>query len=282
MSLCARHRDELTVAASELRERGAVVATAVCDVRDDASVATAFANLEGELGAVDVLVNVAGIIGVGPIEALTIDDFREALETNLLGAIRAVYAVLPQMRARRTGRIVNITSLGGEIAIPHMLPYCASKFGFVGFSDGLHAEVARDGIVVTTVVPGLMRTGSPPQATFAGQPSKEYTTFALSDATPLTSIAVDRAAREMLDACERGDGRLVVSWQAKAALVACGFAPRLVRAAMTAAGCVLPSGGPNPERRYGIDSESPATRSPIMAWLRRATASQNESVHPRA
>ncbi len=280
LGLCARSADELAVAAAEFSSQGVAVATARCDVRDDASVRSAFADLEAALGPIDVLVNVAGVIGVGPIEALTLADFEDALDTNLMGAIRASLAVLPAMRARRDGAIVNITSLGGEIAIPHMLAYCASKFGFVGFSDGLHAEVARDRVRVTTVVPGLMRTGSPPNATFAGQPEKEYAIFAASDATALTAVSAQHAARVIWNGYERGAARVIISVQARFALALAGFVPRLVRWTMTASGYVLPRGGDKPEHRLGRDSESGFTRSPLFGVMREASREQRE--HPDA
>jgi short-subunit dehydrogenase len=280
VGLCARSEIELGAARSELEARGATVATSVCDVRDERSVEYAFALLGARLGPPDILINVAGIIGVGPIEALDFSDFSDAMETNFFGALRATLAVLPAMRARRAGRIVNITSLGGEVAIPHMLPYCASKFAFAGFSQGLAAEVARDGVLITTVIPGLMRTGSPPNATFAGQPKKEYAIFALSDATPFTSVSVEHAARVIVDGAERGAQRVIVSWQAKFALLARGVSPELVVRVMTLAGFALPRAGAKPEHRVGSESESPLTRSPLNALSKRASHDQNELLDP--
>ncbi len=280
VGLVARAESELEAARAELEAAGAIVFTHACDVRDEASVSAAFGALARRLGAIDVLFNVAGVIGVGPLEALTLEDFTNTMDTNFFGALRATLAVLPEMRARKSGAIVNITSIGGEIAIPHMLPYCASKFAFVGFSDGLRAEIERDGIRVTTVVPGLMRTGSPPQATFAGQTKQEYAIFALSDATPLTSTSVDRAARTIVNGCERGARRIVVSWQAKGALALRGVAPGLVRRAMTLAGYALPRAGDGPEHRSGFESESALTRSPLNALSHQASESQNETIAP--
>jgi short-subunit dehydrogenase len=213
IALVARAQDELDRAAAGLRANGTVCVTATCDVRDGESVAAAFSTVESELGAIDVLVNDAGVIEVGPIDALTFHDYEDAFQTNVLGAIRAVEQVRVSMQARGSGRIVNIASIGGKIPVPHLLPYCASKFAFVGYSECLRTELARYGIVVTTVIPGLMRTGSPPNATFAGQPEKEYTLFAPGDSLPFTSVSVQSAARAILDGCERGDVETVVSWR---------------------------------------------------------------------
>ena len=280
LGLCARLADELDAAQAELAADGTTVATAICDVRDDASVARALTELGSALGPVDVLINVAGIITAGPIEALTLDDFRDAMETNFFGALRTTFAVLPAMRARGGGRIVNIASIGGELPVPHLLPYCASKFAFVGFSEGLRAEVARDGVKIVTVIPGLMRTGSPPHATFAGQSQKEYGLFVLSDATPVSSVSVAHAARCIVDGAERGDARVVISWQAKLGRIAYGIAPDLVLNILTIVGYALPDGGEMPEHRSGFASESALTRSPITAMSRHASETQNETLHP--
>ncbi len=280
VGLCARQADELDAARNELTANGAVAVTAVCDVRDNASITSAFERMAAEFGTIDVLVNAAGIIGVGPIDALEFDDFRESMETNFFGALRSTYAVLPAMRERHAGRIVNITSIGGAIAVPHLLPYCASKFALVGLSEGLRAELARDGIVVVTVIPGLMRTGSPPHATFIGQSEKEYTLFSLADATSLTSVSVEHAARVILDGTERGSARVVVSWQAKLALGVQALAPPLVRAGLLFTAFALPRGGDHPERKSGSQSETPLTRSVLTVASRHASETQNENVHP--
>ncbi len=280
IGLCARSEVELDAARTELEARGTVVATSVCDVRDEGSVAKAFARLTARLGPPDVLINNAGTISVGPVGALELNDYYDTMDTNFFGALRATSAVLPAMRARRDGRIVNITSLGGEIAIPHMLPYCASKFAFAGYSQGLAAEVARDGVRVTTVLPGLMRTGSPPNATFAGQTNKEYALFALSDATPLTTVSAEHAASVILDGAERGAQRVVVSWQAKLALLARGLSPEFVLRLLTLTGFALPGAGEKPEHRPGYASESPLTRSPLGALSKRASEEQNELLDP--
>jgi len=279
IGICARQADELDAVRSELTAYGAVAVTAICDVDDGGSVTTAFERMTAELGAIDVLVNAAGIIGVGPIEALTFDDFRAAMETNFFGALRTTYAVLPAMRERRSGRIVNITSIGGAIAVPHLLPYCASKFAFLGFSEGLRSELARDGVTIVTVIPGLMRTGSPPHATFIGQSQKEYTLFSLADATPLTSVSVEHAARVILDGTERGAARVIVSWQARLALTLQAVAPLLMREALTFTGFVLPRGGDHPDHKTGARSETPLTRSILTAPSQRASQTQNEDVH---
>jgi short-subunit dehydrogenase len=282
LALVARSPIELDAAAAELRALGTVVETAVCDVRSSDAVSTAFAELTRKLGDIDVLVNDAGVIEVGPIDALLFEDYENAMQTNVLGAIRAVEHVRESMCARGAGRIINITSIGGKIPVPHLLPYCTSKFAFVGYSLGLRAELARYGVVVTTVVPGLMRTGSPPNATFAGQPKKEYMMFAPGDSLPLSSVSVRRAAREILDGCERGDIETIVSWQAKAAIALYALAPRVVTAMLATLNRTLPDSGGSTEHRVGRDSESALTRSPLDALGHAASRTQHELLESQA
>ncbi len=281
LALCSRSTIELAAARRELIETGALVETMQCDVRDESSVRRAVQYFTQTLGPIDVLVNVAGVIEVGPVDALGMPDYEDAIATNLVGAIRMVESVRESMCERGRGRIVNITSLGGKISIPHLLPYSVSKFGLVGYSEGLRAELARYGVYVTTIVPGLMRTGSAPQATFAGQTKKEYAMFAPSDALPFTSVSVERAAREILDACEAGEVERVISWQAKVAIAAYSLLPRLVVSFLASFARLLPDSGGSTEHRYGHESETPFTASPIDALAHRATVTQNEALDRR-
>src|SRR5437868_10247139 len=168
-------------------------------------------------GRIDVLVNNAGTIEVGPMEVMTLDDYEKAMRTHFWGPLYMVLAVLPEMRARKEGRIVNVSSIGGKISVPHLLPYCASKFALTGFSEGLRAELAKDGIVVTTVCPGLMRTGSPLNAFFKGQHQAEYAWFSISDSLPISSISAQRAARQIVRACKNGDAEVILSVPAQLA-----------------------------------------------------------------
>jgi len=282
LALCARSATELEAAAHEFYTRGTTVATSVCDVRDFDAVERTVAEFAERLGPVDVLINDAGIIESGPVDALTIADYRDAMDTNFFGALHAVEAVLPSMRERRAGRIVNITSIGGKVSVPHLLPYSTSKFAFVGYSEGLRAELVRDGIVVTTIVPGLMRTGSPPHATFAGQSRKEYALFALADALPGTSVGVEYAARQIIAACQRGDAERVISWQAKFAASAHAIAPGTFASAMAIVARLLPESGGSKAHRSGFESESALTRSPITGLSQHASTTQNETLDPGA
>jgi len=151
-------------------------------------------------GQIDILVNNAGVITVGPIENQTLKDFRHVMDTNFFTGLHCTLAVLPQMLARQGGTIVNIASIGGKVAVPHLLPYTASKFAEVGFSQGLHAELRHKGVHVLTVCPGLMRTGSHVNALFSGDAEKEYRWFSMGATTPLVSISARQAARKIVRA----------------------------------------------------------------------------------
>ena len=200
LAVCARDAAELDRAAADLRRGGGPVHTYVCDVTDAAAVNAMVAEIESRVGAVDVLVTVAGIIEVGPLTAMTREDFERSMDTMFWGPVNVTDAVLPSMRHRRRGRIATITSIGGKIAVPHLLPYSAAKFAAVGYFEGLRAELAGTGVSVTTVVPGLMRTGSHVNATFTGQQEREYAWFSLGASLPLVSIDAERAASRIVRA----------------------------------------------------------------------------------
>lgn len=99
-----------------------------CDLTKYDEVEEMTQTVRQRLGQIDILANNAGVIEVGPLESMTLADFEEALRVNFYGALHAMLAVIPEMRERGAGRIVNISSIGGKIAVPHLVPYTASKF----------------------------------------------------------------------------------------------------------------------------------------------------------
>ena len=206
LAITARTENNLKVAAKELRAVGGEVIALSCDVRNHEEVAKFIEQVAHQFGGIDVLFNVAGIITVGPIDSMTLSDFHDSMQTNCWGALHTTLGVLPYMRANGWGRIVNIASLGGKRAVPHMLPYAASKFAMVGLSNGLRSELKHENIFVTTACPGLMRTGSPRNANFKGKHREEYAWFSISDSLPVVSMDAEAAAHQILTACLHGRG----------------------------------------------------------------------------
>jgi short-subunit dehydrogenase len=171
-------------------------------------------------GRIDVLVNNAAVIEVGPIEAQTIEIFERTMQINFFAALYTTWAALPHMRSQtprsgsRRAAIVNIASIGGKIAVPHMLPYSAAKFALVGFSEGLHAELRLKGIRVTTVCPGLMCTGGEDHAQFVGDVSAEKKWFMFAATTPGITVTADYAANRIFSAVAQGRAEITISPQA--------------------------------------------------------------------
>jgi NAD(P)-dependent dehydrogenase (short-subunit alcohol dehydrogenase family) len=128
------------------------------DVTDFAAIEPAIQRIEQTIGAIDVLINNAGYGHEGILEESSLDDMRQQFEVNVFGAVAMIKAVLPAMRGRRAGHIVNITSMGGLITMPGIAFYCGSKFALEGISETLAKEVAGFGIKVTAVEPGSFRT----------------------------------------------------------------------------------------------------------------------------
>jgi short-subunit dehydrogenase len=239
--ICARNEAELERAAHWLARAGADVYYHVCDVSDREAVARMIQDVELEHGPIDVLVNNAGIIHVGPATAITVDDLHEAMDTNFWGAVHTVDAALPGMLARHQGQIVNIASIGGIAPVPWMLPYSASKSALMGYSNALHHDLAREGIAVTTVAPWVMRTGGPVNATFKGSARrKAFAAFALADVTPGVAVDVRAAARIVVAGIVARRSLVFVGWSSRLLAAAFGVAPRMVSAAFALAAHALP------------------------------------------
>ena len=279
LALVARESDTLDRAVAELVEAGSTASSYVCDVTDRRQVEATIGAIASEHGGIDVLINDAGVMAVGPLDHMTVDDFDEALATHCRGPLVSVLAALPHMRRGGARRIVNISSIGGRIAVPHMLPYTASKYALTGLSEGLHAELAQEGFVVTTVCPGLMRTGSTYNARFKGRHRREFAWFHLSAAAPGLSMSADRAARQIIDACRYGDTHLTITWPARLAVLAHALSPSLVTRVMALVNqVVLPSAdGDHRTRSYsGWQSMSRFIPSKLTTLADRAAARNNE------
>lgn len=276
--ICARDARELRSAHERLAGHGATTAhlrAIECDVTDRAAVADMVRRIAGELGAIDVVVNNAGVISVGPERSMTDADYAEALDVNFWGTVNVTRAVLPSMRARRSGRIANVTSIGGTVPLPHMVPYSASKFAAFGFSQALGVEVAREGIHVTTLVPGLMRTGSPVNSWFKGDARAEFAWFGAGSSTPLTAMSADRAARRIVLAIRRRERVVVLTWQARLMRAAHAVAPGLTAGLASMVNRALPKDG-STLRWLGMEVDDGFQRNPLYAGVYRPARRNNE------
>jgi NAD(P)-dependent dehydrogenase (short-subunit alcohol dehydrogenase family) len=269
VAICARDEAELNRAADQLSLAAGEIFPVVADVSDPDQADELVRRTVDRYGSVDLLVNNAGIIQVGPLESLTAQNFRDSMDSIFWGTLNMTLAVLPVMREHGSGQICNVTSIGGKISAPHLLPYGAAKFAAVGLSEGLRAELARHRIAVTTVVPGLMRTGSDVQAQFSGRASREYTWFALGAATPGLSMDGQRAARRIVRAVARRRTQLVLTLPAKVAVLAHGLAPGTTQGVLALVNRVLPAAPPTPDGPPEPDT-SAARRAPRV--VRASTA----------
>ena len=277
VAICARNSEELKRARLDLESRGAQVFAVVCDVRSQQEVEEMVQIVRARFGQIDVLINNAGVIQVGPLEVQTQEDFKEAMDIHFWSPFYTMQAVLPEMRERGEGRIVNIASIGGKIPVPHLAPYCASKFALVGLSSAMRVELAQDNIFVTTVCPGLMRTGSAVNALFKGQNEKEYAWFVLGDALPLTSINAERAAGQIIEAVRYGDAELVISVQAKLAAKFHGLFPGFTAEIAALVNQLLPAaGGIGKAKTRGKESQSWLSPSFLTVLSDKAAEENNE------
>jgi len=290
LAICARDDKALARAREELSEAGTEVWSRVCDVADEQQVKSTVDEALAFFGHIDIVVNNAGIIQVGPLETMSLADFGRAMGTNFWGALHVIDAVLPSLRQRRTGHILNIVSIGGAVAVPHLLPYAAAKAALLRFSEGSAAELAKDGIRVSTVVPGLMRTGSPVNALFKGDRAKELAWFSASDCWPVMSISAPRAARQIVKQARGSGGTLVISWPAKLLRFAHAVAPNLTTTVLGWANRVLPAAPVHPDaslrlsvRGMHVQDEAPQAteHAPRLETLARELNQFGGHVQPR-
>src|SRR5947209_3664470 len=264
VALIARDRDELARAKADVAARGGHVLTVQCDLLDNEHIQLAVRHIIDRFDKIDMLINNAGIIEVGPLEHLTQEDFERAMRLHFWAPYELISQIVPEMRVWGGGRIVNISSIGGKVAVPHLAPYSASKFALTGFSDAIRAELARDNIRVTTVAPGMMRTGSHVNAKFKGKHDMEFAWFAASAGAPIISMNADRAARKILAACRRGQPSLTLTFAARGAILGNALFPNLTGYIMKLASRCLPGTG----KKEGDQSRSGAQlRRLTPKWL---------------
>lgn len=279
VALIARDAEELGRAKEDLARRGgAANAFGVqCDLLDTGQIQSAVRQIIDRFGKIDILINSAGIIEVGPLEHMTREDFERAMRLHFWAPFELISQIVPEMRTWGGGRIVNISSIGGKVAVPHLAPYSASKFALTGFSDALRAELAGDNIHVTTVAPGMMRTGSHVNAKFKGKHDAEFGWFAASAGAPLISMNADRAAQKILAACRRGQPSLTLTFAARTAILGNALFPNLTGYWMKLVNHFLPGAGNDEGNELRAGSQ---LRRVTPKWLTRladrATRRNNE------
>jgi len=263
LMLCARDTTELNRAAANLAAEGAEVRTAACDVADRTGVAQLVAETIAHYGRLDILVNNAGVIQVGPVSAMTLEDFEDAMDTMFWGMVHTTMAALPHLG--QGSRIVNITSIGGKVAVPHLLPYSCAKFAAVAFSEGMRAELRERDIQVTTIAPGLMRTGSHMNAQFKGDAGREAALFSLAASLPLVSMDAGRAARQIVTAVRRGRAERTLTPQASLAARFHGMFPGATAEILGLVNRLLPHSSDRATSTRGRDTT--ALRNPLISAL---------------
>jgi NAD(P)-dependent dehydrogenase (short-subunit alcohol dehydrogenase family) len=277
VALLARDPEELARAEADLISRGGSVFTVECDLLDRNQIQAAVRKVIDHFDRIDVLINNAGIIEVGPLHHMSRDDYDRAMRLHFWAPYELISHVAPEMRLRGGGRIVNISSIGGKVAVPHFAPYSASKFALTGFSDAIRAELGRDNIQITTVAPGLMRTGSHVKAEFKGDHAAEFAWFSASAGAPLISMDADRAARKILAACRRGQPSLTLTFAARGAILGNALFPNLTGYCMKIVNRFLPDVAGKTGEQSRMGSELPRLAPPWMTRLAdRATARNNE------
>ena len=282
VAICARDEEELRSARRELIERGGDILAIQCDVTDRDQVVETVGMVTEHFGRVDVLVNNAGVIQVGPMEDMEIEDYEEAMNIHFWAPLHTTLAVIPQMKERGEGRIINIASIGGKVSVPHLLPYSASKFALVGLSEGLRAELAKDGISVTTVCPGLMRTGSHGHAEVRGDHRDEFAWFSVAASFPGVSMSAERAAAQVVGAIRSGEAELVLSSPAKLLAKLHALYPAQMTDALGIINRLLPAATGSGVKKRGSQSRSEISPSILTSLGDKAAEKNNELVGSRA
>jgi short-subunit dehydrogenase len=229
LALCARDAEELRQACSLLEQENIEAIPFACDIAQENEIGPLIDRVLERFGGIDILINNAGEIEVGPFGDFALPDFKRGMDLMFWAPVNLTFAVLPEMKRRGSGSIVNITSVGGRVSVPHLLPYSCAKFALVGFSTGLSAELRSSGVHITTVIPGLMRTGSYLNAKFRGDAKHEFAWFGVLGNLPGFSVAADYAARCIRRALERKLYVCTISLPAKILIVCDALLPETTR-----------------------------------------------------
>ncbi|WP_437670896.1 SDR family NAD(P)-dependent oxidoreductase [Sorangium sp. So ce131] len=281
VAITGRDAEALDRAARRLRTLGVEVHAAACDLGDRAAAEAFIDGVVRAFGRIDVLVNNAGVIQVAPMQDLRVEELDEAMRSNYWSAVHATLRALPHLQKQgREGRVVNIVSIGGRVALPHLLGYNASKFAMMGFSETIQAELSRggaDGPRVTTVIPGPMRTGSIYNAEFGGDEPREFGWFGLASSLPIATIDARRAARRVVAAAREGRGEVKLGLSAHLLSWAHGVAPQTTVRLMGWVNALLPKPQGTTGTTRGRDLRAPAQRSVLLRPSNEAARRNNEA-----
>lgn len=277
--ICSRDSSTLSRATLELKTLGMDVLGLSVDITDRSQVRDMVRTIIARHGNIDILINNAGIIQVGPLEAMTTEDFETAMNTNFWGAFYCMQEVIPYFKTQGGGQIVNISSIGGKVAVPHLLPYTASKFALTGLSEGMHTELKKHNIKVTTVIPNLMRTGSARQITVKGKHKAEYAWFKIAASSPVTAQHAEVAALRIIKAIEYKKAEVVLTTGARVVTALQGIVPGFLSRVLGMVNSILPS-APSAQSgrigRKGHESESAISRGFLTRAGNQAAIHNNE------
>ncbi|MDF5725612.1 MAG: SDR family NAD(P)-dependent oxidoreductase [Rhizonema sp. PD37] len=175
--LAARHIESLESVAQEVQSLGHIAPLIVkCDLRDPLQVDTLVQKALDHHGHIDVLVNNAGIFAEGPVEQFSLSDWHQVIDLNLWGYIYTINALLPHFLQRKTGTIVNISSIGGKVPTPYLVPYCTSKFAITGLTEAMHTELKPKGVHVCGIYPNVIKSNFLERAIFRGKNEQDIQT----------------------------------------------------------------------------------------------------------
>lgn len=271
--ICGRSEDSLKRAYKDLPFKSTNILAIPCDISDKQQINQMMSRIKEEMGTVDILINNAGVIQVGPMDLMNEEDFKSVMNVHFWGPFHLMNEVLPDMKRKKFGRIVNITSIGSILSFPHLLPYNASKHALSGLSEGISGELKHYNIKVTTVYPGMMRTGSPRNIDVKGQHKKEYAWFKLFDSLPLLSMNADKAASKIVDAMKKGDKSLTLTFPAKFIKAVHAIAPELTLNTIDLINNFLPAKPDRLDKRVsqkGYESESKLSQSVLTKKTEKA------------
>lgn len=216
--LAARSEGRLVRIAADIEKAGGRAIPVAVDVTDRSAVFGKMEEIAESQGSIDVLVNNAGIGLLSPVDRMDPEELKRIFEVNFFGLIWCTQAVLPHMIRQKSGRIVNISSVAGKRALPHISAYCASKFAVQAFSDSLRMETAEHGIAVTVLCPPRVDT------TFHDTPLMRQKGQRMS----APSISAEYVAAEIVRAARKGSREVVVSLYGKFFVFFHWLSPRLL------------------------------------------------------